>query len=338
MDRRLILLLVALPWFASSTAAAQPVAVPFPAGKSVSLHVGSEPGGANDLAMRLVARHIGKYLPGRPTVIPRNTPGAGGRRLAAFLYNAAARDGTEFGEIQRSVTLDQLLIDSSLPFKMQELTWIGTPSGATDTCFVWHTARAQSLAALQATELVIAGAGNEAAQVLILQRLTGARIRVVHGYPSGASMNMALERGEAEGRCSVSWEAIKSAYADWLRDKKVKVLVQYALSKHPELSDVPLITDFATSAVDQQALAVLMLPQEFGFPFAAPPGLLPQVSAMLRDAFAQTMQDPQLIEEAARFKVALNPKRGEHLQRLIRDAHAASPATIERAKQLIAPN
>jgi tripartite-type tricarboxylate transporter receptor subunit TctC len=325
--------------FGSTTAASgQPAAAPFPIGKSVSLHVGSEPGGANDLVMRLLARHLGKYLPGRPSVIPRNTPGAGGRRLAAYLYNAAPRDGSELGEIQRSVTLDQLLIDSSLPFKMQELTWIGTPSGATDTCFVWHTARAQSLAALATSELVIAGAGNETAQVSILQRLTGARIRVVHGYPSGASMNMALERGEADGRCSVSWEALRSSYADWLRTAKVKVLVQFALTKHAELAEVPLITDLAKTTVDRDALAVLLLPQEFGFPFAAPPGLLPEVTELLRNAFARAMQDPQLIEDAARIKVTLSPKSGDALQRLINAAHSASPATIERAKQLIAAN
>jgi tripartite-type tricarboxylate transporter receptor subunit TctC len=317
---------------------AQPAAAPLPVGKPVSLHVGTDPGGTNDLLMRLVAKHIGKYLPGRPTVIPRNMPGAGGKRLATFLYSTAARDGTELGVIQRSVTTDQLLVDASLPFRMHELTWVGTPTGTTDTCIVWHKARVQSLADLASTELVLAGTGNETTQVLILQRLTGGKIRVVLGYPGGAAMNIALERGEADGRCAISWEALKSNYAEWLRDKKVKVLAQYALNRNRELPDVPLITDLAKTAIDRDALVVTLLPQAFGFPFAAPPGLLPEVSATLRNAFMQTMSDPQVIEEAARIKMELHPVRGDELQRLIRDAHAASPETIARARALIAPN
>ncbi len=331
-------LALAIALACTSQTLAQPAATPFPAGKPVSLHVGTDPGGTNDLLMRLVAKHIGKYLPGRPNVIPRNTPGAGGKRLATFLYNTAARDGTELGVIQRSVATDQLLVDPALPFRMHELTWVGTPTGTTDTCIVWHKARVQSLADLQTTELVLAGTGNETTQVLILQRLTGGKIRVVLGYPGGASMNVALERGEADGRCAISWEALKSNYAEWLRNKKVKVLAQYALARNPELPDVPLISDLAKSAIDRDALAVILLPQAFGFPFAAPPGLLHEVSTLLRDAFMQTMRDPQLIEEATRIKMELKPVHGEELQRLIRDAHAVSPDTIARARALIAPN
>jgi tripartite-type tricarboxylate transporter receptor subunit TctC len=322
----------------SATAAqAQPAATPFPAGKTVSIHVGTDPGGTNDLLMRLVAKHIGKYLPGRPSVVPRNMPGAGGKRLATHLYNAAPRDGTELGVIQRSVTTDQLLVDPTLPFRMQELTWIGTPTGTTDTCIVWHKAKVQSLADLQMHELVLAGTGNETTQVLILQRLTGGKIRVVLGYPGGASMNIAMERGEADGRCALSWEAIKSNYGEWLRDKKLKVLAQYALTRAPDLPEVPLITDLAKTTIDKQALAVILLPQEFGFPFAAPPGLLPEVTDMLRAAFLETMRDPQVIEEVQRIKLALHPVGGADLQRLIRHAHAASPETIARARALIAP-
>ena len=322
---------------AAEPAHAQPAAAPFPAGKAVSIHVGTDPGGTNDLLMRLVAKHIGRYLPGRPSVIPRNMPGAGGKRLATHLYNTAPRDGTELGVIQRSVTTDHLLVDPSLPFRMHELTWIGTPTGTTDTCIIWHKARVQSLADLQTIELVLAGTGNETTQVLILQRLTGGKIRVVLGYPGGAAMNIAMERDEADGRCAISWEAIKSNYADWLRDKKIKVLAQYALARHPDLPDVPLITDLASSAVDQQALGVILLPQAFGFPFAAPPVLLPDVSDLLRTAFAQTIRDPQVIEEAQRIKMELRPLRGDELQRLIRDVYAASPKRSHRAR-LIAPN
>jgi tripartite-type tricarboxylate transporter receptor subunit TctC len=331
-------LLVAALAATTHSVAAQPAAAPFPQGKAVSIHVGADAGGTNDLVMRLVARHIGKYLPGRPNVIPRNTPGAGGKRLASLLFNTALRDGTELGVIPRSVLVDHLLPDPASPFQMHELTWIGTPTGTTDTCIVWHKARVQSLADLQNHELVIAGTGNEITLVTILQRLTGGKIRVVAGYPGGGAINLALERGEADGRCGISWEALKANNAEWLRDRRIKVLAQNATQRNPELPDVPLITDLAKTAIDRSALAILQVPQAFGFPFLAPPGLRPEVSAMLRDAFAQTMNDPQLIEEAARIKMELRPVRGEELQRLIIAAHAASPETVARARQLIAPH
>ena len=319
-------------------AEAQPAAAKFPAGKPVSIHVGTEAGGTNDQIMRLVARHIGQYLPGKPNVVPRNTPGAGGRRLAGFLANAAARDGTEIGALQRGLTTEALLIDSAAPFKVPELTWVGSPSGTTDLCVVWHASKVQSLADIQKTEMVIAGSGNEATQVLILQRLTGGKVRTVIGYPGGSAINLALERGEADGRCSLSWEALKSNYPEWVSEKKVKPIVQFAFSRHPELRDVPLIGDLAKSTIDREALGVLLLPQAFGFPFAAPPGLLPEVADTLRAAFQLAMHDPQLIEEAKKIKLELQPVRGEELQRLAREAYAASPQTLARAKALIAPN
>jgi protein-S-isoprenylcysteine O-methyltransferase Ste14/tripartite-type tricarboxylate transporter receptor subunit TctC len=328
------LLAASVPW---PGAHAQPASAPFPAGKPVSVHVGVAPGGGNDRVMRLVARNIGKYLPGQPNVVARNTPGAGGRRLAGFLFNAAPRDGTELGLLHRGLTTDPLLVDSTLPFKIAELTWIGSPTPTTDTCIVWHSAPVQSVADLKSRELVIAGSGNEAAQVHILARLTRGKIRTVIGYPGGTAMNLAMERGEAGGRCSYSWEAIKAAIPQWVADKKVKPIVQFALQRHPELPDVPLITEFAETELDRQALRVLLTPQVFGFPFAAPPGLLPQVRDILRAAFVRTMQDPQVREEAKKIRLELAPVSGEALERAAREAYSASPAAVARAKELIAP-
>jgi tripartite-type tricarboxylate transporter receptor subunit TctC len=319
-------------------ATAQPAAAPFPAGKSVSVHVGATPGGGNDAMMRLVARHIGQYLPGSPTVVARNTPGAGGRRLAGLLANTAPRDGTEIGLLHRGLMTEQLLGDTTLPFKLKDLTWVGSTTGTTDTCIVWYRASVQSLEDLKSHELVVAGTGNETPQLMLLQRLTGGKIRSVIGYPGGAEMNLAIERGEVGGRCSYSWEAIKTAIPDWVRDKKIKPIVQFALQRHPELPDVPLISDFASSDLDRQALRMMMTPQAFGFPFAAPPGLLPEVRDMLRAAFDRTMQDPQVREEAAKIKVELAPMAGAELERLAREAYSASPDAIARAKALMAPN
>ncbi|HZO47271.1 MAG TPA: hypothetical protein VFB68_15355 [Xanthobacteraceae bacterium] len=331
-------LVVATGTIATQPAAAQPAAAPFPTGKPVSMHVGVGPGGGNDQIMRLVARHIGNHLPGNPTVVAKNTPGAGGRRLAGLLANTAARDGTEMGMLHRGLVTEQLLGDVALPFKVQDLTWIGTPSGATDTCIVWQTARVQSLADLKQHELVIAGDGNETWQVYILQRLLGAKVRTVLGYPGGSAMNLAMEREEAGGRCTYSWQAIKAAIPDWVRDRKVRPIVQFALTKHPELADVPLIMDFAQNDLDRRALHLLMAPQGFGFPFVAPPGLLPEVRDMLRLAFDRTMQDPRFREDMLKVRIETDPGKGETLERIVREVYASSPETVARAKQLISTN
>jgi tripartite-type tricarboxylate transporter receptor subunit TctC len=331
-------IVAALAAGAVDCAAAQPAAAPFPAGKPIAIHVGTTPGGGNDNVMRLVARHIGKYLPGHPNVVARNTPGAGGRRLAGLIANTAPRDGTELAQLHRGLVVEQLLGEVTLPFRLQDLTWLGSPTSATDTCIVWHTARVQSVEDLVAHELVVAGSGNEAPQLYLLQRLIGAKVRSVIGYPGGAPMNLAMERGEVGGRCSYSWEAIKSAIPDWIRDKKARPIVQFALTRHPELPDVPLIGDFAKTELDQAALRVLMTRQIFGFPFAAPPGLLPEVRDMLRAAFVKTMQDPAVREDALKIKLELAPVSGETLERAARAAFAASPEAIARAKELIAPN
>ena len=313
MTRSLLsrLLFVAIGAMAAQPAAAQPAAAPFPTGKPVSMHVGVNPGGGNDQIMRLVARHIGSHLPGNPSVVAKNTPGAGGRRLAGLLANTAPRDGSDMGMLHRGLVTEQLLGDVAVPFKLQDLTWLGTPSPATDTCIVWHTTRVQSVADLKQHELVIAGDGNEAWQVYILQRLLGAKVRTVLGYPGGSAMNLAMEREEAGGRCAYSWQALKAAIPDWVRDRKVRPIVQFALAKHPELPDVPLIMEFAKTDLDRNALRLLMAPQVFGFPFVAPPGLLPEVRDTLRAAFDRTMQDPRFRDDMIKVRLETDPGKGE---------------------------
>jgi tripartite-type tricarboxylate transporter receptor subunit TctC len=240
--------------------------------------------------------------------------------------------------LHRGIVIEQLLGEVTLPFRLQDLTWLGSPTSTTDTCIVWHTAQVQSIEDLMTHELVVAGSGNEAPQLHLLRRLLGAKVRSVIGYPGGAAMNLAMERGEAGGRCSYSWEAVKSAIPDWIRDKKAKPIVQFALTRHPELPDVPLIADYAKSDLDRQALRILMTRQVFGFPFAAPPGLLPEVRDLLRAAFVKTMQDPGTHEDAKKIKLELAPVSGETLERAAHEAFSASAAAIARAKELMSPN
>jgi len=186
--------------------------------------------------------------------------------------------------------------------------------------------------------MVLAGTGNEAAQLRMLRLLAGARIRSVVGYPGAPAMNLAIERGEADGRCSLSWESLKSSMAEWLSAGKIKPIVQFALKRHPELPDVPAIMEFAATDLDREALRVILLPAFFGFPFAAPPQLLPEVRGLLRTAFERMVEDSQFLEEARKIKLDMLPVRGADMERAVRAAYAASPEAIARAKQLIAPN
>lgn len=318
-------------------AAAQPAAVPFPAGKTVTITVGVAPGGTNDMLMRMVANHIGKYLPGNPKIVARNMPGAGGRSLAAYLYTQAPRNGAEFGAFQRAIITDRLIVDPNLPFNPAEFNWLGSPSRTTDICLAWHATPFHTLDDLRRQEFIISASGSSERNSFILQQLTDFKIRSIIGYPGGSEQNLALERGEVHGRCSLAWESLKSSYADWVTDKKVRVLLQFAFSSHPDLVGVPLISDIVSNETDRQALEILMAPGNAGYPFAAPPGLLPEVRDMLRDAYGKTLADPALIDEAKRVQFDLNPVAGTEIQQLVERVHGASPRAIERAKQLGTP-
>jgi tripartite-type tricarboxylate transporter receptor subunit TctC len=284
----------------------------------------------------MVASHIGKYLPGKPTVIPKNMPGAGSRQLAAYLYSQAAKDGTEFGLLLRPIATDSLFTDSGKRFDVQKFTWLGSPSAVTDTCGFWVTSPVQKWEDLQQTEVIIPGIGADAGEIAeanVIYNLTKARIRTVIGYQSGGEMTLAMERGEAHGRCAIAWEAIKSSYPDWLSEKKFKPFVQFAKQRHPELADVPTIMEMAKTELDKQALEVFLTPQEFGFPFAAPPGLHPDVAAILRKALQSVFEDPEFIAEAKSRKFDVQPVSGETLGAILTKIYSYPPEVIARAAE-----
>ena len=303
--------------------------------RTLSLHVGTVAGGTNDMLMRLVGRHIGKHLPGNPSVVPKNMPGAGGRKLAAYLFHQAPANGSELGVFQRAVTTDPLLVDPKLLFEIPKFTWIGSPSSTTDICAVWHTSPVQSVEDLTKTELILAGSGGETAQMNLVRLLLGGKMKSIIGYQGGAEMMLALQRGEAHGRCALSWEASKTQYKQMLDDKQFKPIVQFALTKAADLPHVPLITDYAKTELDRQALEIILAPQEVGFPFVGPPGLTPAMTTLLRKSFVDSMTDPELIADANKLSFELRPVSGEHLEQRLKAVYAFPPAVVARAKELI---
>lgn len=315
----------------------------YTAGDTVTIFAGTSPGGTNDAVMRMVADHIGKHLPGNPSVVPQNMPGAGSRKLAAYLQSRAPKDGTEIALLLRPIVTDALLSGTGdgAQFDVQDFNWLGSPSPVTDICFFWEKSPVQSFEELQSTEMVIPGIGADAGEITqatILGKLTGAKIRTVLGFESGSEMNLALERGEADGRCAVGWEAMKGSYADWVAENRFKPFIQFAMERNPELPGTPSIMEFAKSDLDTQALEVFLAPQQFGFPLAAPPGVSPETVEMLRTALNETFSDPEFIAAAEALRFSVNPVDGAKLTEIIERIHSYPPEVLERIQELRSAN
>ena len=328
--------ILGLAFVAGPTEAQQAPA--YATGKLVSVYVATAAGGTADFTMRMIAQHIGKHLPGQPTVVPKNMLGAGSRKLAEYLYSQAAKDGTEFGLLLRPIATDPLFADADAAYDVQKLVWLGSPSPVTDVCGFWHTAPIQSFDEMKTKELVIPAIGAEAGEAVqssILRQLTGVKIRTVIGYQSGGEMALAVERGEAHGRCALSWEAIKSTYPDYIAKKQFKPFVQFALERHKELPDVPAIMEMAKAEIDKQALDVILAPQSFGFPLAAPPGISAQTADILRKALQATMTDPAFLADAAKRKFEIDFVPHTRLESILKSVYGYPPAVIDRAKALI---
>lgn len=310
-------------------------------GKTVSLYVGSSAGGTNDLVSRLVAAHIPRHLPGEPAVVVKNMPGAGSRKLAAHIYSKAARDGTEFANVERPIATEALL-DPRIqnPFDILKFTWLGSPMQETLVCVVWHTAKVQSVDDLLNKEFVVAtpsSSGGEAMIAGVLNSLVGAKLRGISGYPGGAEMNLAMQRGEVDGRCGLGWGAIQANYAQWLTDKQMKVLVKFTTDPIAGLESVPSVFDMLKSESDRKTLGLILAAQKLGRPFVAPPELPPERKATLRAAFDATLRDPGFITAAQRQKVDLQPLSGAEIDAVLQAAYATPPDIVARAIKLGEP-
>jgi tripartite-type tricarboxylate transporter receptor subunit TctC len=303
-------------------------------GKTVDIYTGYTVGGGYDLYTRLLARHFGKHLAGDPVVVPKNMEGAASIRLANWLYNAAPKDGTAFGTIGRGTALEPLLGQPGAQFDGTKFNWIGSANDEISVCVAWHTSGFSSFDDLMRKELLIGGTGpgDDTVQFgKILAGVLGARLRIISGYPGGNDTVLAMERGELQGRCGWSYSSMKAAHLDWLAQKKIVVLVQFGLAKHPELPDVPLITDLAKTPEQQKLLKFVFARQVMGRPYLAPPGVPQATVAALRRAFMDTMADKDFLADADRAKLEITPVSGERIQELVAELYKTPP---ELTKQL----
>jgi tripartite-type tricarboxylate transporter receptor subunit TctC len=298
----------------------------------VSLYSGYPAGAAYEIYARFIARHMGRHLPGQPTVILRHMPGASSLILANYLANVAPHDGNTIGSIHERMGVEPLVNPSLAKFDGTKLTWIGSALKTTDVCMVWHTAPATTIEAAKTTQVIVGGAndaGSGTTVPRVLNDIVGTKFKLVTGY-QGADNFLAMERGETEGRCGMSYSGLKASKPDWVRDKKVILLIQMGMSKHPELPDVPLIMDLVSKPEDRVALEFLFATQEAGRPYVAPPGIPEARKVALRRAFDATMKDPELLSEATRSGIELNPITGEEVEEIVVRLYKTPKSVIER--------
>jgi tripartite-type tricarboxylate transporter receptor subunit TctC len=306
--------------------------------KTIELFISSGPGGGYDAYARILARHMGKHIPGNPSIVPKNIEGAGGLRLANILYNTAPKDGTSIGTIYRSAAFEPLFGNKAAQFDATRFTWLGSASSEISLCVAWHTNGVTRFEDMQAKELVVGTTGRGSDSFLftsIINGVLGSKMRMVAGYRSGNDMNLAMERGEVGGRCGWSWSSIRASNQNWIDEKKVHMLVQIGLGKHPDLPNVPSVMDLAKNAEDEQILRLLFARQTMAYPFLAPPDLPAERAFMLRAAFAAAMQDKDLIADAQKSNLEVMPVSGADVETLVRNVYAAPAPLVARAIELV---
>jgi tripartite-type tricarboxylate transporter receptor subunit TctC len=305
-------------------------------GRTVEVYVGYSTGGGYDIYARMLARHMGQFIPGHPTLVPKNMEGAGSLRLANWIANAAPRDGSAFGTIGRGIPFDPVLGQPGAQFKGPDLSWIGSMNHEVSICAAWHDAGVGSFEDLKTKGLLVGGVSQNDDTVQfakVLNYVLGTKLTIVAGYPGGNDVVLAMERGEVKGRCGWSWSTLVTAQSTWVKEKKINILVQLALSKHPDLPDVPLITDLAINQSQRQMLRLIFARQVMGRPFLAPPGVPTDRLAALRQAFMQTLADKDFLAEAAKARLEIAGVTGEEVEKLVQEIYA-TPADV--AKQAAA--
>jgi tripartite-type tricarboxylate transporter receptor subunit TctC len=318
----------------TSTGSAQSVA-DFYRGKSIQLLIGYTAGGNYDLSARLLARHIGRHIPGNPNVVPQNMAGAGSLRLANVLYNVAPKDGTTFGMVGRGISMEPLLGTDAAKFDSRRFNWIGSVSNETSVCVSWRTSPVKSWNDMLSVPFTVGGQGPGSDDDMfsnMLRNVLGAKARLVAGYPGGNEINLAMERGEIDARCGWSWGAIKTTRFNWVANKDINVLLQIALQKAKDLPDVPLVMDYAKTDRARQILQAILSRQQMAWPFTAPPGLPTDRTAALRAAFDATMRDPEYLAEAKKRGLEVNPMSGAGIEKLIAGLYATPPDVVAAAR------
>ncbi|MCH8916685.1 MAG: hypothetical protein IIC52_01375 [Proteobacteria bacterium] len=305
-------------------------------GKKVSMYISSGAGGTNDAYARIVARHLAGHLPGKPRILPRNKPGAGGLIAAKYLYRVARKDGTVMGVVQRSVAAQPILGIKAADYDARKFNWLGSPTSEVSTGIIWYTSPLKTLEDTMKTPLIVGSSGiatDTGAFPRVLNYFIGTKFKIVHGYKSGSDISLALERKEVHGRLGWSWSSIKSRAPDLLRDKKMRVFVQMGLKPAPDLPGVPMALDYAKTPADRRAMEIIFAATTIGWPALLPPGVPAKTVKAFRTAYDATMADPKFIKDTTRRRLPVNPVTGLEIHKILDRIYAFPAADIALARK-----
>jgi tripartite-type tricarboxylate transporter receptor subunit TctC len=301
-------------------------------GKTITILVGSSPGGGYDGDARMVARHLGRHIPGMPTIIVQNMPGARGLAAANNLYNLAKRDGTVMGILEREHLIDGYLMPDGVRYDERNFSWLGSIGSEEGVAFAWHTAPQKTVADIQGSDFIVGGYSNSAVLPLVYNKTMGTRFKLIKGYSGSETVLLAVEKGEVQGIGNYSLSNILAKHRDWLVDRKISVLFQTGAMRNAALPDVPLASDFALDEEKRQILRLWLAPNAVARPLALAPGIPADRLAAMRTAFMALFQDPQFLAEARTTGISVDPRSGESIETLARELRAMPPRVIEAAK------
>ena len=326
----------------TAPAVAQEDVAAFFRGRTLNVYVGSPPGGGYDTHIRLMARHLGKYLPGNPSIVPNNMPGAGGNLAAGYIYNVAPKDGTAFALVQPGAITDGIFgaDRGKSRHEPQKFNYIGSSNREVDMCFVRSDAPVKKLQDTFTTELILgssAEGGSSRDDPTIQNNILGAHYKIVSGYPGTRDMVLAMEKNEIQGICGFGYSSLRTQKPDWIPTGYVRILSQDNFKGNAEVNamGVPRTPDFAKTDEDRKILEILYAQQEFGRPFFLPPGVPPARVEAFRRAFDKTVRDPDYLAEAAKLRIDIDPLPGEEVQALVTKLYAAPADLVEKARQAL---
>ena len=303
-------------------------------GKTLNLIIGTSAGNDYDFRGRLIARHMGRHIPGEPAIVPRNMPGAGGLNAANWLANIAPRDGTTLHMIMTNMMAAQAIGTNGVQFDTRKFRWIGNTTSSPNVTNSWYTSGITSIEQTKTRELVLGAPAGTAGVTYgtVMNALVGTRLKIVTGYPGGNEVNLAMERGEVQGRGSNSWASWKSTKPEWLAQKKIIMLVQVGLKRDPELPEVPLLLELVSNDLDRKVMTFLSAETAISRALVTTAEVPAERVEALRRAFDATMKDPQFLAEAEKAKMDISPMTGEESQEIADSIVNTPPDVIARAK------
>jgi tripartite-type tricarboxylate transporter receptor subunit TctC len=313
------------------------------AGKTINLIAGTDVGGGFSIYARTIGKYLPRYIAGNPTVVVKNMPGAGGATASAWLYRIAPKDGTAIASVSPNAILGKLLDESQIQYDPTKFQYLAGAERGTRLCMTFQHSKVKTFDDARAQKAVIGAtsAGSPTREYAAMYKhAAAARFEIVSGYKGPADLFIAMERGEIDGVCGLDWSALKAQQPDWLKEKKLNLLVQGSLDPDPELTslDVPTPWTYIKDAVDRSAVELMVgFQQAFGKSYMAPPGVPAVQTRILRDAFNAVLRDKEFLAEAEKLRIEVAPQTGEEIQRVVERAYSAPPNVIERLKKIVEP-